>query len=265
MINIDKVKYGITPYGPDAGMPAFAIYLADNAEGTLGIEGLDPTVDVDKIGEIFYAKATELSEDLDKKIKDIGREDDWIEALAAPKTKEYITFIGDIITSDEYFYVINMLLQIISVKSKDLQTMIHESGKKVEVCAPKFAMVTLPNSPYIKKNIYESCNMVLAHLPVEKNGERLEFTNKDEFFHINGLTNIAKHPFGSFVLIVNKEEDFDTFKEFYEKNLLFKLRGAIRIISGNNEIKAAAQKFALENKYRYAEKLEGPDVLDFDL
>lgn len=265
MLKVEKVEYGMAPVGADSGMPCFAIRLIDDNEGDLGIGDLDPVKDVEKIGEIFFQKATEIANDIDAKIKDIGQEDRWLECLSQPKPNDYIYFIGRVITDDEYFYVINMVLQVISSRAKDLQQLIHESGKKIELCAPKFAMIVLGNSPYIKKDIVQACNFVVCHLPTELDGERLEFMNKSKFYHINGLTNVGKHPFGSFIFVVNSEDDLRLFTEFYEPAMTYKTRGAVRIVPGNEGVKKIAQEFAFKNRFRYNEVITGDNVVSFDL
>lgn len=265
MIKVDKVGYGIAPIGADIGMPCFAIHLGNDDTGGLGIDKLDPEKDTDKIRDTFYNKAVDLFNTIEESIKALGKEDTWLECLTQPKYKEYIYLIGKVITDDEYFYVVNMLLQVISAKSRDIQNMIHESGKPIELCAPKFAMIAYPNSPYLQKNIWEACNFIMSWLPKELDGERLDFMNKNKFYHINSITNISKHPFGSFIYTIDTEDDIKLFESFYQKAFLFPSRGAIRIVAGNKEIEPKAVKFALENGYRVAEFLTCDNLVDFNL
>ena len=265
MIKIDKVEYGIAPYGPDQGMRCFVIRFVDDGTGDMNIKDLDPVKDSEKIGDIFYKKAQDLKQQLDEGIKASGHDDDWLCTLTQPKPNEYIYFSGRVLTDDEYFYPFNMFEQIVSVEARDMQKMIHEQGKKIELCAPKFALIVLPNSPYIKKNIYEASNLIVAPLKTELDGETLDLFNKDKFFHINGLSNIAHHPFGSYVFRINSQKDIDLFNEYYEKALLFKGRGSIRVIPGNDEMRDAAMKFAYEKKFRFSDELKGDLVLDFEI
>lgn len=205
MIKVDKVEYGIAPIGADIGMPCFAIHLGNDDTGGLGIDKLDPEKDTDKIRDTFYNKAVDLFNTIEEGIKALGKEDTWLECLTQPKYKEYIYLIGKVITDDEYFYVVNMLLQVISAKSRDIQNMIHESGKPIELCAPKFAMIAYPNSPYLQKNIWEACNFIMSWLPKELDGERLDFMNKNKFYHIIVLQILVNTHLGHlFILLIQK-------------------------------------------------------------
>jgi hypothetical protein len=183
----------------------------------------------------------------------------------------YTVFIGDVCADDEYFYPFNMLLSLISKESIDRQQMseafikARAEKRMPRLNPPRFAMVTRPTNPMIIRNPYEACNFVIAKLITKKDGKDISESNLEDFYHMNSIMNIGKHPFGTYVFRPETEKDLRLFDQFYGK-LPFEHKLQVYVVPKTKTItfKDTCCKWALERDFRPGTIFEGSMVLDFD-
>ena len=269
MIKVKDVRYGVMPYSAGIGQSAIGIYL-ENDDRTYNFEGLDEAKDSDTIQKMYADTAQEMYNAVKDLVAKNGITEQWNAGLAFEKGI-YTAFIGDVCVNDEYFYPFNMLLSLISKESIDRQQMSAAFAKAraekrmPRLNPPRFMIVARPINPMIIRNPYEACNVVVAKLSTKINGKDISNSNLEEFYHMNSIMNIGKHPFGTYVFRPETEKDLRLFDEFYAK-LPFERKLQIYVVPKTKTMtfKDTCCKWALEHDFRPGTIFEGSMVLDFD-
>ena len=269
MIKVKDVKYGIMPYSAGIGQSAIGIYFEDD-DRTFDFEGLDEAKDE----AVFRDAYTNIAQEMYKDIKDFVAKNNITEQWNAGLSFEkgiYTVFIGDVCVNDDYFYPFNMLLSLISKESIDRQQMSDAFAKAraekrmPRLNPPRFMMVARPTNPMIMRNPYEACNVVIAKLSTKKNGKEISESSLNEFYHINSIMNIGKHPFGTYVFSPESEKDLRLFDQFYA-DLPFEHKLQVYVVPKTKTMtfKDTCCKWALDHDFRPGTIFESSMVLDFD-
>lgn len=269
MIKVKDVKYGVMPYSAGIGQSAIGVYF-ENDEREYDFTGLDEAKDSDTIQKMYADTAQEMYDKIKRLVIENNIVDYWNAGLAFEKGI-YTVFIGDVCVDDDYFYPFNMLLSLISKESIDRQQMspafaVARAEKRMpRLNPPRFAMVTRPTNPMVMRNPFEACNFVIAKLDTKFNGEDISASNLEDFYHINSIMNIGKHPFGTFVFRPETEKDLELFDKFYAK-LPFEHKLQVYVVPKTETLafKDACCKWALDHDFRPGAIFEGSMVLNFD-
>ena len=269
MIKIKDVKYGIMPYSAGIGQSAIGIYFEDD-DKKYNFEGLDEAKDSETIQKMYAETAQEMYNTIKDLVLENNITEQWNAGLAFEKGI-YTVFIGDVCVDDEYFYPFNMLLSLISKESIDRQQMsdafikARAEKRMPRLNPPRFALVARPINPMITRNPYEACNFVVSKFVTKINNKDISEATIDDFYHINSIMNIGKHPFGTYVFRPESDKDLDLFDKFYAKlQLEHPLQVYVVPKSYSSSFKDVCYSWALEHNFRPGALFTSSMVLNFD-
>ena len=261
---IEKVGYGIVPYGPGAGTHAVGVYFKE----TEGEYSYETPKEEKKDGTVWTPEevaAKGLMTDMLKLIKDMDIPKEWTAFLLA---KHYGYFIGDCIAKADhrpvtakFFEMLDsaaLAIQLEVIKNRVIDAEKQKSEIMKQLAAPRGVLVVGPNNYTGREDFYQRFNMVLCKYPLNDNPE----------FNPMACVEIGNHNFATGIL--DFDGDFEKQKKIIEEIYNKENANAItlpedRIFcidhTGNNDI----AKYAVEKGYRLNRALEyeGDIVLKF--
>lgn len=248
---IEKVHYGLVPYGPGTGNRAIGITFAE-AEGEYTYEA-----EKDEKGNPVTTDPTTIAAagilgDILKEVKEKELELPWANYLLG---REYIYFIGTCTAAPEHRPVIESLLEGLSKMGLDVQKKSFESiapedklGEvKKQLRAPMPVWVGEPKYYTGRDTFYEYFNLVLLKLPLTDGVQFNQMT----------MVEVANHAFSTYIIEMNKK-DFENQKKVLEDS--YKSIDALALppqrifvidVDGDNTI----AQFALDEGYRLNRKM----------
>lgn len=252
---VDKVTYGLVPYGPGTGTRSLGIYFKETEgdfdyKAELDDKGNPLTEDTNAIN------AAGILGDILNKIKADKLEQPWASFLLG---REYVYFIGEDSAAPAYRKIIGTMLEVVAKMALDIQKKQFEgiedekklAAVKKQLHAPMPVFVGEPKYYTGLDTFYENFNLVLLQLPL----------TSDAKFNQMAMVEVANHAFSVFVLKMNKdkfEEQKKVLKESYEDIGALSLpptRVFIVDETGDDSI----AEFALNRGYRINHKMNYSD------
>lgn len=248
---VNKVSYGLVPYGPGTGNRAIGIYFTE-VEGEFDYVSEKDEKGNDLTTDPVTIKSAGLLKDILDSIQAAKLEIPWANFLLG---REYTYFIGEETANPAYRDIIanlmaglsHMALEVQKKAFKDVEDQDKLSAVKKQLHAPMPVFVGQPKYYTGKDTFYENFNLVLLQVPLSENPEFNQMT----------MVEVANHAFSTYVLKMNKK-DFETQKKVLEES--YEKIGALSLApqrifivdeDGDDEI----AQFALDRGYRINHKM----------
>lgn len=193
---VDKVEFGVTPFGADYGNRSLAIYFKE-ADGDYTYKApKDLPKDVKMTDEQIVGNG--LFEDITSKVKDIKQDGYFSKFLMGGKS---CYFIGDCLAKAEHRnYALNMFDCLSSVALETQKQYFAgqgatESDVMKQLRAPYMVWVTSPTVFTGRVNFAEQFNLVLCKMPISSEWNQM------------ALVQIGNHNFTSFVFEIDSSKN----------------------------------------------------------
>lgn len=258
---IEKVGFGIVPYGPGAGTQAMGVYFKE-VDGDYDY----PTPEEKKKDETEWTPeeiaAQGLLTDLVKQVKELDLAEDWSKFLLA---RNYGYFVGDCLAQTahrpvaaKFFEMVDsaaLALQLRIIKDRIADPEKQKSEIMKNLAAPMGVLVVGPNNYTGREDFYQRFRIILCKYPL----------NSDPKFNAMACVEIGNHNFSCGIL--DFDGDFESqagiIEEVYCKdnaNALTLPPERIYCIDHNGDTKIA--KYALDKGFRINRAMEyGEDTV----
>lgn len=248
---VEKVHYGLVPYGPGTGNRAVGITFAE-ADGEYTYEAEKDENGQPVTTDPVMINAAGLLGDILKAIKDQKLELPWANFLLG---REYVYFIGTETASPEARPIISAMMEGLAHMALDVQKKSFESvapqdkigAVKKELHAPMPVWVGEPKYYTGRDTFYENFNLVLLKLPLEE----------DTTFNQMTMVEVANHAFSTYVLEMDSESFESKTKVLDEKyrsiDALALPPQRIFIVDKSDDNRIA--QYALDEGYRLNRKM----------
>lgn len=253
---VEKVNYGVVPYGPGTGNRAIGVTFKE-VEGNYTYEAEKDENGQPVTDDPLMINAAGILNDILTEVKAKGYELPWANFLLG---REYLYFIGTDTASPEGRPVIAAMLEGVSHMALETQKKAFESiapqdklGEvKKQLHAPMPVWVGEPKYYTGRDSFYENFNLVLLKVPLTENADFNQMT----------MVEVANHAFSTYILEVNTEkfeEQTKVLKESYENIGALALPPQRIFIIDEDGDKQIAQ-YALDKGYRLNRKMSyGPE------
>lgn len=254
---VDKVQYGVVPFGADQGNRTLAVYFKE-IDGDYDYKApKDLPKDVTLTEEQIIGNG--LFEDILEKVKDAKQEDYFSKFMMGYKS---CYFVGDCLSSPDQRKYSLVMFEALSSASLETQKKVYsdngaDDGSEImkKLRAPYMVYVCSPKYFTGRVNFCEQFNLVLCKMPIS-----------DEWNQM-ALVQIGNHNFTSFIFELGDdkpiEEQLKTIKsEYIDREAL--TVPPIKIFLVDKTDTHQAFDFAEENQWRIQRslKLFGNKVLD---
>ena len=207
---VDKVQYGLVPYGPGTGTRAIGVTIKE-ADGDYTYEAEKDEKGNPVTSDPATIAAAGLLQDILKEVETQQLKQPWANFMLG---REYVYFIGEAIASPEHRGVFNVMMEGVAHMALEIQKKAFEntapedklSQVKKELHAPMPVWVGEPKYYTGRDQFYENFNLVLLKLPL----------NEDAKFNQMTMVEVANHAFSTYVLPMSSET-FESKKKVLEE------------------------------------------------
>lgn len=210
---VDKVNYGLVPYGPGTGTRALGIYFSTK-DGEFTYEAEKDEKGNPITSDKIIINAAGILQDILNEIKNKKYEVPWANFLLG---REYVYFIGTELASPDYRKIIANLFEGLSHMALEVQKKSFENiedekklaAVKKQLHAPMPVFVGEPKYYTGRDQFYENFNIILLQLPL----------GEGDKFNQMAMVEVANHAFSTFVIKMDKEnfeKEKKVLKEKYE-------------------------------------------------